>query len=324
MTTYSKPPTKVSTWREYSISIPAGSTIEQSFQDTTPNYFYIANFSSNVIYLGVSTYANATQYDAYVNPNDDNVYGRDVGYNKITLYNGGATAAKIKLISFIHEFDPTVLLNKTTVVLTQLQNLLVNVAASLPAGSNNIGHVNVDALPALPTGANVIGHALIDNFPATQPVSGNVGVTSLPALPTGANVIGHALIDNFPATQPVSGNVGVTSLPALPAGTNVIGHTIKDYAASLVTLANAVVSTAPQTFTSTLLAAGQSETLYVSVSAATTITVLVSPDNVNFYLFATWSPVGIASNAWALPISSYVRVVTSAAVTITAQLQVTQ
>jgi hypothetical protein len=62
---------------------------------------------------------------------------------------------------------------------------------SLPAGSNNIG--DVDIASALPAGDNNIG---------------NVDVVTLPALPAGTNNIG---------------DVDVLTLPALPAGSNVIG-----------------------------------------------------------------------------------------------------
>lgn len=280
--TLSRPPSKISTWRERIVTIPASSTIEIVFDDTNPNYFYINNLSDSVIYLGVTALADATTYDAYVNPHDDNLYARDVGYSRITLYNAGATEARVKLCSFVQEFDPATLLNKTTVTLTQLANLIVEIAGAIPAGTNHIGGVNVD------------------NFPATQSVSGTVGV------------------NNFPATQ----DVHVTS--PLPAGTNVIGHTIKDYAATTISLANAVIATPGQTFTTALLPAGQAETLFVNVSAATTITVLVSPDNVNFYQTASWVAAAAGSNVFTLPLASYVQVVTSNAVTITAQLQVTQ
>lgn len=64
---------------------------------------------------------------------------------------------------------------------------------SLPAGTNNIGDVDVLTLPAIPAGNNNIG---------------DVDVASLPALPAGTNNIG---------------DVDVISLPALPAGNNNIG-----------------------------------------------------------------------------------------------------
>jgi hypothetical protein len=66
----------------------------------------------------------------------------------------------------------------------------VDVVASLPAGTNNIGDVDVASIAA---GDNNIG---------------NVDVVTLPALPAGTNNIG---------------DVDVLTLPALPAGTNNIG-----------------------------------------------------------------------------------------------------
>lgn len=59
-------------------------------------------------------------------------------------------------------------------------------AASLPAGTNNIGDVDVLTLPALPAGTNAIG-----KLAANSGVDiGDVDVTSLPATPAGTNLIG--------------------------------------------------------------------------------------------------------------------------------------
>lgn len=67
------------------------------------------------------------------------------------------------------------------------------VDSALPAGTNNIGDVDVLTLPALAAGTNNIG---------------DVDVLTLPALPAGSNNIG---------------DVDVLTLPALPAGSNNIG-----------------------------------------------------------------------------------------------------
>lgn len=87
----------------------------------------------------------------------------------------------------------------------------VTVGTALPAGSNNIGSVNVAALPALAAGSAAIGSVTVTTLPAI-PAGGNaigsVSVTSLPALAAGANAIG---------------SVSVSALPALAAGTNVVG-----------------------------------------------------------------------------------------------------
>jgi hypothetical protein len=84
-------------------------------------------------------------------------------------------------------------------------------SGSLPAGTNNIGKVDVNSLPAIPAGSNAIGSVSVTGLPAIPAGSnaiGTVGVTSLPAIPAGSNAIG---------------SVSVTSLPAIPAGTNSIG-----------------------------------------------------------------------------------------------------
>lgn len=62
----------------------------------------------------------------------------------------------------------------------------VYLTAALPAGTNNIGDVDVLSLPALPGGTNAIG-----KLAANSGVDiGDVDVLSLPALPAGTNVIG--------------------------------------------------------------------------------------------------------------------------------------
>lgn len=52
--------------------------------------------------------------------------------------------------------------------------LTATISGALPAGSNNIGTVNVNTLPALPAGGNAIGSVSVSNFPGTQPVSGTI------------------------------------------------------------------------------------------------------------------------------------------------------
>ena len=86
---------------------------------------------------------------------------------------------------------------------------LTRLAQALPAGTNNIGDVDVLTLPALPAGANNIG---------------DVDVLTLPALPAGTNNIG---------------DVDVLTLPPLPAGTNNIGDV------DIVTMPSVTISVFP-------------------------------------------------------------------------------
>jgi hypothetical protein len=82
---------------------------------------------------------------------------------------------------------------------------------ALPAGTNNIGDVDVLTLPALPAGTNNIG---------------DVDVLTLPALPAGNNNIGDVDIASIAAGDNNIGNVDIVSLPALPAGSNSIGTVV--------------------------------------------------------------------------------------------------
>lgn len=70
----------------------------------------------------------------------------------------------------------------------------VSLTGSVPAGTNNIGDVDVLSLPSIPAGTNNIG---------------DVDVASLPAIPTGSNVIGALVADQ---TVNVSKINGVTPL----------------------------------------------------------------------------------------------------------------
>jgi len=82
--------------------------------------------------------------------------------------------------------------------------------SALPAGTNNIGDVDVASLPALPAGTNNIG---------------DVDIAS--ALPAGTNNIGDVDIASaLPAGTNNIGDVDIAS--ALPAGTNIIGAVKRD------------------------------------------------------------------------------------------------
>jgi len=97
----------------------------------------------------------------------------------------------------------------------------VNLLNAIPAGTNNIGDVDVLTLPALPAGANYIGLASVNvanTVPVSQSGTWNVGITGLTSLASGTQVGLNAGNNNI-------GDVDVLTLPALPAGANYIGLT---------------------------------------------------------------------------------------------------
>jgi hypothetical protein len=71
---------------------------------------------------------------------------------------------------------------------------LVDIASAIPAGTNNIGDVDVLSLPAIPAGTNNIG---------------DVDVLTLPAIPAGTNNIGDVDVLTIAAGTNQIGDVGV-------------------------------------------------------------------------------------------------------------------
>ncbi len=94
---------------------------------------------------------------------------------------------------------------------------------ALPAGTNNIGDIDVLSLPALPAGSNNIGDVDVASIAAGDNNIGNVDIASIAA---GDNNIGNVdLASSIPAGTNNIGDVDVLTLPAIPAGTNLIGFT---------------------------------------------------------------------------------------------------
>lgn len=113
---------------------------------------------------------------------------------KVTAVNTGAVVVSSSALPTGAATEAT--LSALNAKVTAVDTGAVTISAALPAGTNNIGDVDVLSLPSLPAGTNNIG---------------DVDVLSLPSLPAGTNNIG---------------DVDVLSLPALPAGTNSIGTVV--------------------------------------------------------------------------------------------------
>ncbi len=84
---------------------------------------------------------------------------------------------------------------------------------ALPAGTNNIGDIDVLSLPAIPAGNNNIGDVDVASIAAGDNNIGNVDIVTLPALVAGSALIGKVGIDQ---TTP-----GTTNLVALAANQSV-------------------------------------------------------------------------------------------------------
>jgi hypothetical protein len=88
--------------------------------------------------------------------------------------------------------------------------LSMTLGAALPAGTNNIGDVDVLSLPALPAGSNIVGNVRVDQ---TTP-----GTTNGVVLNAGSNIVGNVRVDQ--TTPGTTNGVVVNSLTAVTVGQN--------------------------------------------------------------------------------------------------------
>jgi hypothetical protein len=116
------------------------------------------------------------------------------------------------------------------------------VVAALPAGTNNIGDVDVLTLPAIPAGTNNIGDVDVASIAAGDNNIGNVDVVTLPAIPAGNNNIGDvdvaSVVPGTGATNlgkaedapHTTGDVGVMALGVNnDGGSNTLTSDLGDY-----------------------------------------------------------------------------------------------
>jgi hypothetical protein len=107
----------------------------------------------------------------------------------------------------------------------------VDIASAIPAGTNNIGDVDVLTVPADPFGANAdasvaAGAAGSIQAKLRRATQGLEDLKSLIVLAAGTNNIGDVDVLSLPALPAGTNNIGdvdVLTLPALAAGSNIIG-----------------------------------------------------------------------------------------------------
>ena len=182
------------------------------------------------------------------NDGDIGLVDTDGDYSPISVNNKGHVRVDVAINSAGIATEASLLSVKTAV--ETIDNAIVgsemqvDIVAALPAGTNNIGDVDVLTLPALPAGSNNIGDVDVLTLPAlvagsaivgkvgidqttpgtTNKVSiGTDGTVTINAIPAGSNNIGDVDILSIAAGDNNIGNVDVVSLPAIPAGNNNIG-----------------------------------------------------------------------------------------------------
>jgi len=214
-------------------------TKEYAFGGQNVNIVQVRNFGSDALYVGtLSNMTSTANYEVMAVGSGTAIFTSPKGIGKIFLYpTGNATA----IITSWKATDLTAVdLDRTlaTVIINSVVSSGVIISASLPAGSALIGKVGIDQVTAhanevviksaIPAGTNNIGDVDVLSLPALPAGSNNIGdvdVASLPALPAGGNNIGDVDVLSLPRIKtPVIYNVACTSADteysqALPSNT---------------------------------------------------------------------------------------------------------
>ena len=220
--------TKQSTWRQHTIDIDPGVVEEFVFPDTKPNHVLLHNMGVGKVFVGVSLIPSPTLYDMQVSSYSESMYAQETGFTRIRMFNSGTDSQLVKITSFEHDFDPTVI-KPTRSATTEGgggtiegpitgEMVVTGFQAPLPSGSNNIGRVVVTEIPAqtiefteLPPGANLIGRVKVD---------------TLPALSSGVSHIGSVGID---------GGVTISSMPPVTVSNEPVKQSHQSFEGTITT-----------------------------------------------------------------------------------------
>ncbi len=188
-----------------------------------------------------------------VQPTPANLHATEVNSGSIlasiqkldNIAHAGSNVALSEHVPISGQFDDTATTSVTEdniapVRITSARALHVSVRDALPAGTNNIGDVDVLTLPSLPAGNNNIGDVDVASLPASSLANGNLvhldydtgaGTQNMPMVGLAIPASGGAIAGGTASaplridptgttTQPVSGTV---SINPIPAGNNNIG-----------------------------------------------------------------------------------------------------
>ena len=160
-------------YREETVFIPAGQTIEVTYgQGENPNYFFINNMSPVVLYGGISYLPTETRHEVKVPASGNKLAARKNGSTKFYIYNSSTSnSAQIILTAFAQDFDPLVLAMLSSADSagssggsggggTSFDGIIQGFNCELPAGDNGIGSVGLLA------GSQHVGSVGVDSVPS--------------------------------------------------------------------------------------------------------------------------------------------------------------
>lgn len=192
-------------WREQDVILNQNAPTEIDFLDTEPNHIVLTNNTSNTMYIAQSSNVSSSFYEMKVVSGGTKMFAKPKGMSSIFIWHASNQNELVHIVSFVDDFNPQSIaqtsetVNTQNVVLSPGTNTIglvkvtdgtnnatftaageqkTTITQPLPAGTNVLGHVNVDSLPTLPAGTNNIGHVTVDTLPSLPAGTNNIGAVT--------------------------------------------------------------------------------------------------------------------------------------------------
>lgn len=162
---YRKDPFAYSGFTKNNVTVPAFGTATVEYADVTPNYFRVQNVGSSTILAGTSVMPSKKRYDFAIGGESVKMYAEPNKRSRLYLLNQSGSDVECVVVAFEAPFDPMILALSEVSLSIDTSTLSISQEisgfnASLPAGTNNIGKVNIES--SLPAGGNKIGSIEIE------------------------------------------------------------------------------------------------------------------------------------------------------------------
>lgn len=133
-------------------TVPAFSITTIDYLDTKPNYFRVQNRGTTELYCSTNNMPTTKHYDFAVAGKKMKMFAEPYNRTRLYIFNPSGTDVEIMVLSFQAEFEPlTLALSEIEVEMPssfETSMVINSFNASLPAGNNTIGKVEVTNTPA--------------------------------------------------------------------------------------------------------------------------------------------------------------------------------
>lgn len=133
-------------------TVPAFSITTIDYLDTKPNYFRVQNRGTTEIYCSTNNMPTTKHYDFAVAGKKMKMFAEPYNRTRLYIFNPSGSDIEVAVLSFQAEFEPlTLALSEIEVEMPSSfeSSMVINsFNASLPAGNNKIGKVDVTNAPS--------------------------------------------------------------------------------------------------------------------------------------------------------------------------------